>query len=252
MDTLFATKDKSAEAEQRFQKTLFRRETEVAWQQYTPSQSKAIAEMAGPKRRLTDAGLWDTFLGNLHPVAEVHNLAYTHYVQHQLEFDQLDVQGRINKIIPVVAGWITTLAAGQSIQATGQGQGRQSIAGPSGSAEATSRNNKRPRSEARQTQYQNQAHQAMSNTEYTEMPEGAAAQCPDVGFQNQSEPRPYAHSLRTLLQNNNRCLVCWSPDHRMYSRPDRSAAIRADMDRKQAYRKGKAARGANNRGRGRN
>ncbi len=124
MDTLFATKDKSAEAEQRFQKTLFKRETDDGLAAIHASQSKAIADMAGPKRRLTDAGLWDTFLGNLQPVAGVHNLAYTHYVQHQLEFDQLDVQGRINKIIPVVAGWITTLAAGQTRQATGHGQGQ--------------------------------------------------------------------------------------------------------------------------------
>ncbi len=113
------------------------------------------------------------------------------------------------------------------------GRDRQSTAGPSGSAEATSRNSKRPRSEARQTQYQNQPHQAMSNTEYTEMPAGTAAQCPDVGFQSQHEAKPYAHSLRTLLQNENKCLVCWSPDHRMYSCPDRSAAMKADMDRKQ-------------------
>ena len=82
MDTLFATKDKSAKAEQRFQKTLFKRETNEAWQQYTTSQSKAIADMAGPKRRLIDARLWETFLGNLQPVTGVHNLAYTHNVQH--------------------------------------------------------------------------------------------------------------------------------------------------------------------------
>jgi len=60
--------------------------------------------MAGPKRRLTDTGLKDTFLGNLHPVAGVHNFAYTHYVQHQLKYDQLHIQGRINRIIPVVSG----------------------------------------------------------------------------------------------------------------------------------------------------
>jgi len=181
--------------------------------------------MAGPKRRLTDTGLWDTFLGNLQPVAGVHNFAYTHYVQHQLEYDQLHIQGRINRIIPVASGWITTLAG--------------------------SRNSKRPRSEARQAPNRNQVTQAMSNTEYTEMLAGTAAQCPDVGFQSQTEAKPYAHSLRTLLQNENKCLVCWSPDHRMYSCPDRSAAMKADMDRKQAYRKGKAARGAN-RGRARN
>jgi len=33
MDTLFATKDKSAEAKQRFQNTMFKKETVVAWQQ---------------------------------------------------------------------------------------------------------------------------------------------------------------------------------------------------------------------------
>jgi len=73
----------------------------------------------------------------------------------------------------------------------------------------------------------------MSNTEYTEMPAGTVAQCPDVGFQSQTEAKPYAHSLRTPLQNENKCLVCWSPEYRMYSCPDRSAAMKADMDKKQ-------------------
>ena len=82
MDTLFATKDNSAEAEHRVQKTLFKRETNEAWQRYITSQSKAIADMARSKRRLTDARLWDAVLGNLQPVTGVHNLAYTHYVQH--------------------------------------------------------------------------------------------------------------------------------------------------------------------------
>ena len=49
----------------------------MAWQQYTTSQSKAIAEMAGPKRRLTYAGLWDTFLGNLQPVTMPRWQGYT-------------------------------------------------------------------------------------------------------------------------------------------------------------------------------
>jgi len=73
----------------------------------------------------------------------------------------------------------------------------------------------------------------MSNTEYTEMPAGTTAQYPDLGFLSQTEAKPYAHSLRTLLQNENKCLVCWSPNHRMYSCPDRSAAMKADMDKKQ-------------------
>jgi len=131
-----------------------------------------------------------------------------------------------------VAGWITTLAAGQTRQVTGQGQGTQSTEGPGANAEAISKNTKRPRSEAKQTQYQNQPHQAMSNTEYTKMPAGTTAQCPDVGFQSQKEVKPYAHSLRTLLQNENKCLVCWSPDHGMYSCPDSSIAMKADMERK--------------------
>jgi len=209
-----------------------KKETVVAWQQYTTSQSRAIADMAGPKRRLTDTSLWDTFLGNLQPVAGVHNIAYTHYVQQQLEYDQLHIQGRINRIIPVVSRWITTLGGSRARRTTRHAQNRRSTAGPSGSADATSKNSKRPRTEARQTPNRNQVNQAMSNTEYTEMPAGTDAQCPDVGFQSQTEAKPYAHSLRTLLQNENKCLVCWSPDHRMHSCPDRSAAMKADMDRK--------------------
>jgi len=156
MDTIFATKNKSAQAEQRFQKTLFKRDTKSAWQAYTASQSRAVTDMAGPKRRFTDASLWDTFLGNLQPIAGVHNLAYTHHIQHQLEFDQLPIQAKINKIIPVVAGWITTVAASKSKHALSQGQGRQYAADPSGSGEPTSRPSKRPRPEPRHHWYQQQ------------------------------------------------------------------------------------------------
>jgi len=107
-----------------------------------------------------------------------------------------------------VSGWITTLAGSRARQAIGHGQNRQSTAGPSGSADATSRKSKRPRSEARQTPNRNLVTQAMSNTKYTEMLAGTAAQCPDVGFQSQAEAKPYAHSMRTLLQNENKWLVC--------------------------------------------
>lgn len=106
-------------------------------------------------------------------------------MQHQLEYDQVHIQGRINIIIPVVSGWITTLAGSRARQATGHGQNRH-YSSPSGSADATSRNSKRPRSEDRQIANWNQVNQAMSNIEYIEMPAGTAAQCPDVGFQSQA------------------------------------------------------------------
>ena len=35
-------------------------------------------------------------------------------------------------------------------------------------------------------------------------------QCPDVGCQTST---PYKHSLRTQLQANDKCLVCWSNEH---------------------------------------
>ena len=72
MDTLFATKDKKAEAEQRFQKTLFKRDTESAWQAYTASQSRAIADMAWRKRRFTC--LWEYILGQSSPSSRVPQL----------------------------------------------------------------------------------------------------------------------------------------------------------------------------------
>jgi len=89
------------------QSSVFRRRSSSVRQMRHGSNTlpaRAIADMAGPNRRLIDARLWETFLGNLQLVTSVHNLAYTQNVQHQLEFDQLDVQGRINKITPMVAG----------------------------------------------------------------------------------------------------------------------------------------------------
>jgi len=73
----------------------------------------------------------------------------------------------------------------------------------------------------------------MSYTNYRKLAaDQNAQQCQDVGFQSQTESQPYAHSLRTLLPNGNRCQICWSLDYRMYSCPDRSRAVKADMDKK--------------------
>jgi len=44
----------------------------------------------------------------------------------------------------------------------------------------------------------------------------------------------YAHNLCILLKAGRRCLVCWSPDHIMYSCLERSAAMIADIDRKRS------------------
>ena len=66
--TWYGTKDKRAEAEAKFARTELKKDTEAAWQAYHTAQTKAIADMVGPRCNLSEEGIWNGFLGNLGPV----------------------------------------------------------------------------------------------------------------------------------------------------------------------------------------
>ena len=53
-----------------------------------------------------------------------------------------------------------------------------------------------------------------------------------MGFQDDIDSRPYNHSLREKLQAENKCLVCWSHEHRIQHCLDKSEGLKAEMDRK--------------------
>ena len=68
--------------------------------------------------------------------------------------------------------------------------------------------------------------QPESNTEYHAVPKDVDyMKCADVGYQDNNESRPYSHSLRMHLQNEDRCLVCWDVSHKIYNCPHRSEKL---------------------------
>ena len=65
-----------------------------------------------------------------------------------------------------------------------------------------------------------------------------------------NESRPYSHSLRMHLQNEDRCLVCWDASHRIYNCPHRSDKLKEEMEAKKqrqgfrgSHRGGRGGRG---------
>ena len=220
----YGSKDKRAAAEAKFLRTELKKDIEAAWQTYHTSQTQAISDMRGPDRPFSEAGIWNTFLGGLIAVPTVHNQAYTYWTNHTLEFAPLTAQGRISKLIPHISNWINTVAAGQRNRQNNATAGAAAGAGTATGAGAAD-NNTRPAKRKRGAQT-GQSGQLYSDTEYTAIPEGSAKDCADVGYQFNGDPKPYAHSLRALLQSEGRCLVCWSPDHIMYSCPERSQGLK--------------------------
>ena len=61
----YGSKDKRAAAEAKFLRTELKKDTEAAWQTYHASQTQSISDMRGPNRHFSEAGIWNTFLGNL-------------------------------------------------------------------------------------------------------------------------------------------------------------------------------------------
>ena len=236
----YAAMDKSAEAEKRFERARLHVSTEKAWQAYANAQAAHIAEMgASIDRTKTDKGLWNMFLANI-TVPEVHSQAFHTYMAEKAAYDALPVQARITKLTPVILTYVQSVSADTGPSAQGAAQRR-------GTGTASSQTNNRSREKRRaDTTPVQPAHrqrteraarpnrsQAESSKMYHAVPADQDAKtCPDVGFQDNTEPRPYNHSLREKLQAENRCLVCWSHEHRIQHCPERSEELKAEMDRK--------------------
>ena len=219
---LYAIRDKTAEAEERLLNTLLKKDTEQAWQNYVAAMTKHITDMgAAETSNVSERGKWNIFQGNTNPVPSVHSQIYSHVAQHAEGYKDLPVLAKIAKVMPVITDWLATVAAGRNRQNTGTG-GSTAAAG----TESNPRPNKRARGQA-------DASQAESTQLYTAIPDQPAKECPDVAYQSNTADKPYAHSLRTLLQAEGKCLVCWSPEHIMYKCPERPAALKAEMDRKE-------------------
>ena len=107
--------------------------------------------------------------------------------------------------------------------------GRRQTAAAVRSAEADADTTARP---AKRMKGQIGTTQADCTVTYAAIPEGTYVECSDARYQSNHEPKPYAHIPRTLLQEQGRCMVCWSPDHIMWKCPERSAAVKAEQEKK--------------------
>ena len=180
--------------------------TAKAWQTYANAQAAHISEMGAPADRTkTDKGLWSMFLANI-TVPEVHSQAFHAYMTEKAAYDVLPVQARFTKLTPVILTYVQSVSVDTGQSAPGQAQRR-------GTASASSQANM-PREKRRADTNTAQPAQRM-RTERTARPHKAQAEssqtyhavprdqdaktCPDVGFQDDTESRPYSHSLREKL-----------------------------------------------------
>ena len=238
MGVNYAALDKTVDAEQKFEETKLQVGTEKAWQTYANAQAGHIADMgAAAERTMTDRGIWSHFLKNISTVPDVHASAFQAYMGSKAEYDALPVQARITKLSPVVQTYLKSSAMGQDRS--------PAVEAEAGMAAGKWKGSKRYLESGSAVQTTDQKHDSMaegrkqpeSSIEYHAVPKDVDFQkCPDVGFQNNDESRPYSHSLRMHLQTEGRCLVCWGTSHGIADCPHRSEKLKEAMEVKRQNR----------------
>ena len=249
------------QAEIRFESTKLQHDTLKAWLAYCHRQAAAVSEMREPsKRRHTGEELWNIFLANMEPTW-AHSLALCAYRDQKGKFDVLPVQARITKLrqmlMPylkrtlaltiaaqkrnLVDLWEEILADGLESKLPAQQaaclSGLQKARIAAGMSASGNRPGKRPPTPlggpgSKRQRVALARRQPESSTVYSAVPvhQHTALQCPDVGYQSNTESRPYSHSLRACLLAKRRCLVCWATDHSIWNCPRSSQALRGEME----------------------
>ena len=248
------------QAERRFERTKLQHDTQKAWLAYARRQAAAVPGMRKPsERRHTDAELWKIFLANMGSASYAHSAALSAYWQDTDEFDALPMRARITKLMPVPMEYLERTVA-LSVAAAEKGIAEM-LEASSASGNLTGalrekciadiqkartaaevaggRNRPRKRRakplggpEAQRQRVAGARRQPKSSTVYSAVPveQQSALQCPDVGFQSNTESRPYSHSLRACLLAERRCLVCWGTNHSIWNCPHSSKALRRQTE----------------------
>ena len=248
------------QAERRFERTKLQHDTRKAWLAYAHRQAAAVSEMRTPsERRRTDAALWMIFLANMESASYAHSAAHCTYWQDQDETDALPVQARITKLIPVVMEYLEctvalttaareretaeflewrlakgvalTLAQREKITAEMQKARMAAEVAGGGKRPGKRRADHLEGPRAQRQRVAGARRQPESSTVYSAVPvdQHNALQCPDVGYQSNTESRPYSHSLRACLLAERRCLVCWATSHSIWNCPQSSQALRGEL-----------------------
>ena len=250
------------QAERRFERTKLQHDTRKAWLAYAHRQAAAVSEMRQPsERRHTDAELWKIFLANMESTSYAHTAAFSAYWQNRDEADSLPVQAWIIKLMPVLMDCLECTVAlsvaaaekgiAETLEArlasrdlTAELQERciaeiqrsrmaAKVAG-GGNRPCKRRADHHGGPRAQRQRVAGARRQPESSTVYSAVPldQHDALQCPDVGYQSNTESRPYSHSLRACLLAERRCLVCWATNHSIWNCPQSSQALRGAMESK--------------------
>ncbi len=211
MQIQYAPLDKSADAEKRFMDQRMTHETEQALQTFSNIQIRNITEM-GADSSLSSKGLWDHYMAGLY--GPLSRSATTIYANEKAPFDTLSPIGRITKmqerLMPQLRAHRSTHqiaeASGPHLASHSKRMPEADISGQQISAQ--------PMQKIQRLDMSSTGGQPRSDTHYWAIPTDMTPEtCPDVGYQNDAQTKPYNYHLKQALLQENRCLAvlaAWS------------------------------------------
>ena len=244
MQVHYAPLDKSEEAEKRFMEQRMSQETEQALQTFSNIQIRNITEM-GADSRLSSKGLWNHYMSGLY--GPLVRSATTIYSSEKAAYDALTPIARITKmqerLMPEVrtsrSTNLTAEASGTHVTErskrvrdtdTGERQAQQTY--------------KMPRYETSST-----GMQPNSDTYYEYVPSDMTPEtCPDVGYQSNTQSKPFNSNLKQALIQERKCLACWQTGHQITACPSITPDIARGMAAPRGWSGGRRSYPAEGRG----
>jgi len=186
-------------------------ETEQALQTFSNIQIRNIIEM-GADSSLSSKGLWDHYMAGLY--GPLPRSATTIYANEKATFDTLSPIGRIanmqERLMPQLRAHRSTYhiaeASGPHLTTHSKRIPEADISGQQIGAQ--------PMQKIQRLDMSSTGRQPRSDIHYWAIPTDMTPEtCPDVGYQNDAQTKPYNYSLKQALLQENRCLACWRPGH---------------------------------------
>ena len=256
MQVQYAPLDKSAEAEKRFMDQKMSQETEQALQTFSNIQIRNITEM-GEDSSFSSKGLWDHYMSGLY--GPLSRSATTIYSNEQAIYDALTPIARITKmqerLMPQLRTNRSTHQSAEASRPHVTGGAKRVHESDAGEHQDIAQ----PTQKAQRYGMYVESIQPQSSTYYSSVPHDKTPEtCPDVGYQSDTQAKPYNAFLKQALIQERKCLACWQPGHGISTCPNITPDIASGMNappvkESWSYRGRGASRGGrygNGRGRG--
>ena len=230
MQTQYAPLDKSAEAEKRFKSQRMVHESKKALQAYCSIQIRNITEM-GSKSSFSSKGMWDQFLSGLPEL--LLRTAANIYATEKAAYDALSPISRISRMQEKL---MPQLRAQRASQQNAAASGSQRYTGTKrGSEQSGRQSSSQPSPKLARFDRQSHRRQSLSHAQYYAVPNNMTPEeCPDVGYQNEAQTKPFNQSLKDALMYESKCLSCWQPGHGLTSCPNLPPEVAQEMEKPQA------------------